>query len=115
MKRSPDDWAGGAFGLVLLAVLLAIAATVALQIITWLQIGVWPSYPISKMLIEMGGSPPVVSWTGAQKIIDVIMGWPAVLAMAAVGLVAAFCASYLVQGLFSAIARIFSPLPPKQP
>ena len=115
MIRSPSDWAGGAFGLVLSATLLAIAATVGYQIITWLRTSVWPPYPISRMLIEMDVQPPVISWLGAQKIFDAILDWPAVLAMAAIGILSAICLFYIVYWLFSALERIFSPLPPKRP
>jgi hypothetical protein len=37
---------------------------------SWVRVGVWPSYPASKMLAEIGIPYPRLAWEGGQRVLD---------------------------------------------
>jgi hypothetical protein len=58
-------WMAAIFGPIGIAIIV-----LGWQVLTWLQTAAWPELPISILYSEFGLHEPVLSWVGAQKILD---------------------------------------------
>jgi hypothetical protein len=61
--------------LVAAAMLLAFAGVVGYQALDWLQTGVWPGFPISRLLpvAAVGELSTLTDWQGLQNIIEFVL------------------------------------------
>jgi len=52
-------------------------AILALQVQRWLQFGVWPDWPVLRVLYYFDINPPIIDWIGLQKLVYWVLGCPA--------------------------------------
>jgi ABC-type antimicrobial peptide transport system permease subunit len=81
------------FGLIVLFVGAALI-TVGVGFLTYglytlMRTGIWPSYPASKMISEIGIPYPHLSWGGGQRAIDWVLASSACTVLLAIGVVIA--------------------------
>jgi hypothetical protein len=63
---------------------------------TLMRTGVWPHYPASQMISEIGIPYPRLSWEGGQKAIDWVLGSSACIVLLAIGAVIAGVGAWLI-------------------
>lgn len=71
MEKEARPPVAGAIVLFVGAVLIVVAVGfLTYAFYSWTRIGVWPSYPASKMLAEIGIPYPRLGWEGGQRVLD---------------------------------------------
>jgi hypothetical protein len=88
------------FGLIVLFVGAAFI-TVGVGFLTYglyalMRTGVWPDYPASKMLSEIGIPPLRLSWEGGQRAIDWVLAQSACTVLLVIGAVIAGFGAWLI-------------------
>lgn len=80
LQEKASDWIIGAtFRLAAALALigfLIFAGELAIQILGWLQSGVWPSYSTRAALTDWELPVPHTSWVGVQRIVDLALTVP---------------------------------------
>ena len=61
-----------------------------------MRTGIWPHYPASQMMSEIGLPYPRLSWEGGQRAIDWVMSSSACVVLLAIGAVIAVLGAWLI-------------------
>ncbi len=61
-----------------------------------MRAGIWPSYPMSKMMSEIGIPYPHLSWPGGQRAIDWVLSSSACVVMLVIGAVISGFGAWLI-------------------
>jgi hypothetical protein len=85
-ESEPRPSIPGAIVLLVGAVLIVVAVGfLTFGLYSLIRLGIWPHYPASKMLSEIGIGPPRLSWEAGQRALEWLLSCSACIFLFAIG------------------------------